>query len=337
MHNLKSLLIPSILFSPLASFLIKSEVKPAVKDSQITSGVYGPFNGGSNSSYVDITYKHSGSITTAIAKLEIYSIPTKLEAVYSNVYREYVPGTKYYFTFNVDIDKYILPNGVNVWFLIYEKDTNNILFYDSETVYPAIKENIRLNNLNNYIYTSIDYLFTFNTSLLVTQKNHEVINFSPFINNIFYQEEYGRVSFNNYIIYKFGKDLSDEGEIYLSFDDKYELFPYLKNVDGKKVIEFTFKKRSSLSTYYDISLSPLYVNLQTYEVSYLPRSGFVSTDTFYFPKNKKEEIENMFFQLSFKNFGASKSDYVYDGTFAFNKNHIGNCSNSSYCVNGEIK
>lgn len=337
MHDIKYFLLPLILTSPLSLSFVASNNSLNVIESQISSGTYGPFYGGDEITTIDLSYKHKSGINTAQAVIEIYSIPTKLEASYSNGYREYIGGTTYNFTFNVEINKYILPRGVYIWFFIYEKDTNNILFYDSRTVYPASKhEDINIKNLTNYTYTSTDYLFSFSSTVLTQSKNRETIYFTHFVDDIFYQEEYGKSSFNGYISYEFNKALSTEGKIYLFFDDKYEIFPYLKTIDNKKVIEFTFKRRSRVSIYYDISMVPLYVNYETYETSYLPRSGFQSTNYFYFPKNRRNEVEGMLFQICFETFGASKSEYYFDGIFSFNKNHIGNCNNSTYCVNGEI-
>ncbi|MGM9873337.1 MAG: hypothetical protein ACI31G_00225 [Bacilli bacterium] len=335
MHKNKSNLL-LILVSSLTSFTVNNASLNATSSS-VSSGNYGPFYGGSDKTTIDITYKHQEGLVFAKAVIEIYSLPVKLEATYSNGYSEYISGTTYYFSFTVDINKYIVPNGVQVWFEVIEKDTDNLLFYDYETVYPATKhDSIRINNLTNYSYTSENYLFTFYTNILSNSKNKEIINFTNFVTNLFYKKEYGKVSFDSYIQYTFNQELYSGSEIYLSFDDKYNLFPNLKTVSNKKVIEFTIKRKSSTSTTYNIYLSPLYVNFDTYDMSYTARSGYVETSSFYFPINKRNEIESMFFQLYFSNFGASKSEYYYDGSFTFGKNHIGNCNNSTFCVEGEI-
>lgn len=79
-------------------------------------------------------------------------------------------------------------------------------------------------------------------------------------------------------------------------------------------------------------LTPLYVNVETLEMSPTKNKNYVKTNHFYLPRNEFKNQNDYNFSLVLEDFGPDKSTYVH--VFKFNAllNIVGDCVNSEYCI-----
>ena len=80
----------------------------------------------------------------------------------------------------------------------------------------------------------------------------------------------------------------------------------------------------------------MYVNPQTLDMSLVKYDGFVATKYFYLPINKIDLLLDQIFTIHFDEFGYGKSNFSWDMRYLNNRNLIGDCDNSDYCIKGEI-
>lgn len=100
----------------------------------------------------------------------------------------------------------------------------------------------------------------------------------------------------------------------------------------KEVMSFSLVLEEKDSHYYLKPKKQLYVNPKTQQMSDKPRSGYVKTNHYYFPRNEKQN-ENLYdCTISFIAFGIDRSSFVSHFKYKSLLNTFGDCHNSEYCV-----
>ena len=132
----------------------------------------------------------------------------------------------------------------------------------------------------------------------------------------------------NYVLKYGGADLIVKG------NKKY--FPRLRYLMNEALVP--------LEVYYDdfddvfrFKFKQLYVDKKTLIMSLQPDTGFVATNNFYLPINKKEELSDLTFSISVFSFGINKMHLSWETRLFADHNYIGECQNSEYCVKGDVK
>ena len=80
----------------------------------------------------------------------------------------------------------------------------------------------------------------------------------------------------------------------------------------------------------------MYVHPETLEMSFIPRDGFVATKYFYLPRNKTKQMLNQLFTLKMEKFGYGQINFSWDVRYINNRNLIGDCNDSDFCVVEEV-
>ena len=168
------------------------------------------------------------------------------------------------------------------------------------------------------------------------EKNHiEKFMFTDFI-DYFNTNSYYRIDISNLMMsYESPKEFPTcRGSLH--FIDYNKLFPYL---DSQEVVPsfdipvIAEQNEGKISFRFE---NNMYVHPVTLDMSLVARPGFQLTRYFYLPVNKSEEMLNQVFTLKMEEFGHAHISFDWDIRYLNNRNLVGDCSNSDYCVQGEI-
>ncbi len=122
----------------------------------------------------------------------------------------------------------------------------------------------------------------------------------------------------------------------LRFTDYNKVFPYLDNDDQIPSFEIPLRYIAENSKVCFDFPELMYVNPKTLEMSLNARPDFKLTRYFYLPINKKELLIDQTFALEVSDFGYDKTSFSWNLTYLNNRNLLGDCNNSDYCVVGEM-
>ncbi len=234
-------------------------------------------------------------------------------------------------TFKLPLSSMLGNEGIMAKIEVLNSSNSAILTYEFN-LKPAIEHSIDPKN-----YLTSDYVLE---DVVINPTNYEnqkaeIMRFDGFT-DYFDVDNYYRIDLNDLsMTYSCFKDFPG-GNAVLHFDDYDNVFPYLHtsdegiNVDVPVVIyekegRICFKFRENM-----------YVNPKTLEMSLDPGSDFQATKYFYLPINKSRELLDRVFVLKCANFGYGKTKFDWNIRYTNNRNLIGECSNSDFCVIGEV-
>ena len=126
------------------------------------------------------------------------------------------------------------------------------------------------------------------------------------------------------------------GNASLHFLDYERLFPYIDDngVVPEVNIPLTItEKKGEICFNFP---QTMYVNRHTLEMSLVARPGFLTTSYFYLPINKKDQLIDRVFTLKVKDFGYGKTSFNWNIRYLNSRGLVGDCSDSDYCVIGEV-
>lgn len=123
---------------------------------------------------------------------------------------------------------------------------------------------------------------------------------------------------------------------HLHFTDFLRIFPYLDSDDAVPNVEIPLRVIQKKTGVCFAFPSNMYVKPQTLEMSLIAKPGFTETSHFYLPKNRCEELMDQVFTIVAEEFGYAKTSFSWDMRYTNANRLIGDCSNSDYCVIGEM-
>ena len=151
-----------------------------------------------------------------------------------------------------------------------------------------------------------------------------------FLTDIYYRvplEQFAIEVTTEYKDFPIGKGL-------MSLNNADVLFPNISSLGGLAIIAVDLKKEGD---FYKISLAKnLYVHPKTLLMSDRPLVGYVATKNFYFPVNKMEDYQELNISFLITEVGHSKINLSWYSKCYLYSPLIGACSNSEYCVVGEV-
>ena len=195
--------------------------------------------------------------------------------------------------------------------------------------YPTI-------NVSDYIDTDYVVEDVIVHPLYYEEKHLESYKFRGFI-DYFNEDNYYRLHLDNlYIDYDCFRPFP--GAIaFLHFTDYNRVFPYLDNDDEIPSFDIPLRVIYEDSTVIFEYPQTMYVNPKTLEMSLNPETDMVATSHFYLPRNKLSSLVDQDFYLNVSSFGYGCSSFSWKMRYVNNRNLIGDCSNSDYCVVGEVE
>lgn len=312
--------IPNINASPNAS-LFETDFDPI-----------GPFVENNNDYSISGSYKSFVNISGVVEKLNVYLRDGTKVYTENKVRHDVVSKSKYNLTFTLPLKSLLNKDGINCSIQLFNSSNEPIYDFASFNLKPISKEKITVKNYLNEAYTIDD---------IVVDPDHyenahqESFLFDGFI-DYFNVDSYYRIDLNDlYLTYNSPKPFPiSHGS--LTFIDFNKLFPYLDN--NKPLPEFNIPIVAT-ERYGKIHFSfeeIMYVNPRTLEMSFTARPGFELTRYFYLPINKCQDLMNQVFILKMSNFGHGKISFNWNMRYTNTRYLIGDCSNSDYCVVGEV-
>ena len=163
----------------------------------------------------------------------------------------------------------------------------------------------------------------------------EKYKFNQFI-DYFNVDSYYRLRLDNIFITYESVKTCPLGSAHIHFVDYLKLFPYLDNDDEVPTFDIPLTATSSINGVFFSFPSIMYVKPQSLEMSLVARPGFVSTKYFYLPVNHCRDLLDQTFTLVVDSFGHNRNSFSWDIRYINNRNLIGDCSSSDYCVVGEV-
>ena len=160
--------------------------------------------------------------------------------------------------------------------------------------------------------------------------------FNKFI-DYFNVNSYHRLSLTDFILTYTCDVPTTTGNAYLTFKDYNHVFKDLD--DGGEVPEvripltMTYKKNKGVLFAFP---SKMYVNPSSLDMSLNIKPGYKETRYFYLPINRRKDLLDQKFTLEVNNFGLNETSFSWDIYYTNNRDLIGDCSNSDYCVVGEV-
>ncbi len=171
----------------------------------------------------------------------------------------------------------------------------------------------------------------------VFYRDSDQLSFKRFSES-FVEEYYHRLTFGNKFFFNYySKANIIYDDIFLIFNDKENLFPYL--ADDTRTVKIRLKAIQSGTNYiHTLALNEeiLFVNPTTLQMSRTKRNNYVKTNYFYLPVNGKSLFETYDLIIYFKGLGQGGFDYYYLTNYMASKSIIGNCSSSQFCIVGGI-
>ena len=198
---------------------------------------------------------------------------------------------------------------------------------------PITKARINVNDYLNTPYKAMDTVIdpdNYGTS------NYESVMFDGFI-DYFNEDNYYRLNLNKLKFTYSCPKVFPGCNATLNFTDYNNVFPYLSEGDALNNIRIPLRTAVQGSKFYFDFPEQMYVNPQTLEMSIVAKPGYRLTKYFYLPINKKELLIDEVFTLEVRDFGYNKLSFSWTISYLNNRNLIGDCDNSDYCVVGEME
>lgn len=246
--------------------------------------------------------------------------------IFSSAFEEYLITNKH---FKVKFNTNYLSESINIIKFQLINASDRIAYSKAEIeLYPFENksENIFDYRLGNYDKSYFAGKITNNKTTYFDDKTKFMF---PKIHK---ESNYYRLDISNYKLLK-RDDILVYDEAILKIHDPSGVFKYLGS-GFNKYIPLEFGKYKS--TYYLKFKNYMYVNPNTLDMSLIPRNNFIQTKYFYFPINKKDKLQNTMMRIELNGYGHLKTNLYINTKLNFEKNLIGSCQNSDFCITGGI-
>lgn len=324
----------AILLPTLTTLLMgpcKAVIPPSNKTFNTLFTFIGPFTEGCED------YQLSGIVTPlaameSVAERMKVSLPdgtmlkTEVKPLHTITKNEF-----YMLTFNLPFSSYLTSLGLKISIEFLQ---NGQIVMDSFSfiIKPINPQRINPKDYINNYYSLYD--------IVVDPDNYssgycERFKFNQFI-DYFNVDNYYRLSLNDIKITYSSIKACPPGLAHLHFVDYLKLFPYLDNDEEVPTFDIPLTALSSKSDIYFKFPSKMYVKPETLEMSLEVRPDFQQTNYFYLPINHLEDLLDQTFTLVVDSFGHGGTSFSWDIRYINNRGLVGDCSNSDYCVIGEM-
>lgn len=252
--------------------------------------------------------------------------------IYTTAKHDITKGDAQQISLPMPISSMLSENGIDCKVQIIDSSNKEIDGY-TFSLKPITKDRI---NVDDYIRTAYS-----KQDIVVDPDNYETkrteqYRFSGFL-DYFNEDNYYRLNLNKLrMTYSCPKTFPG-CTAKLKFTDYNNVFPLING--GKLNTSFEIPLRytyTSGSIWFDFP-EQMYVNPKTLEMSLNARPEFRLTKYFYLPINKKDLLLDQTFSLEVTDFGYNKTSFSWDITYLNNRNLLGDCDNSDYCVVGELE
>ena len=323
------LLLPVISFCFLG---VSNKTIKAIKNFTTSFSLIGPFTAGCND------YRLSGRVTPNYAfidmreRLRVYVIDGAIIKTENKDRHTPIKRAAYNLSFTLPFKSALTSKGLRcvVDFLDYDDTLLQSFTFDIRPISP---QRINPRNYVNEYFSMPDIIVDPDYYKASDTEKYKFDNFLDY----FDVDNYYRLSLKkNLITYSCGLN-PPQGLAHLHFVDYLRIFPYLDSNEEVPTFDIPLyvKSDGNGSVYFDFP-SKMYVNPKTLDMSLTARVGFVETKYFYLPVNKCEPLQDQVFTIVAESFGHGQTSFTWDVRYLNSRHLLGDCSNSDYCVVGEV-
>ena len=319
---MKALIIP-VLFAPFISGA--STVPVTLYTSQV-----GPYAELCDDSTMTVLVTSKNTTTYRVYEVvmfgtteqqNIYSTKT---AVHDAIYHGHNSST-----ITVPTSALMTENGMKVTIKVYASD-KTLYFTKSFVIYPNTAVSVNPTQVDQYSTSYIAASIS-NSNIIRYQETFAFYDFTKYFETLIYHHlpiEQFKFTYSRDVELTFG-------ESFLYIERYQDYFPALTYTSGRAKIPIKIVKNGD---YYQIDFNTqLYVDKKTLDMSITPKDGFVTTNYFYMPINKKKDLLGLPIRFTVKGLGMCGLTLSWTTQSAMNYNYIGNCQTSEYCVVGDVK
>ncbi len=217
--------------------------------------------------------------------------------------------------------------------VITTNDRIELRKYDFDVGYPNYQPDINVNELEDYKFSSIALTRQIVNNVLVEEK--EEYDFSNVTHDI-ENDVYYKFSFENFSFYCKSQLSYSFLTAYLTILDSENLFPNFHTF-GKQTIWLPLEiEQDGQLCKLSLKKYKYYVNLYTLDMSTIYRKGYVMTEDIYLPKNCKSILNGKEATIQITKSGYGNNNLTITTKLNFDRNIVGSCSDSEYCVVGGV-
>ena len=238
----------------------------------------------------------------------------------------------YNFSFTLPIHSMLSKTGIDCKVALLDSTSSELKSY-TFTLKPSSHERINVSDyINNHRFV-YDVIVDPDDYQNKRMEQYQFVNFLDYFN----EDNYYRLNLKRLRIHYYCFNGFPGCNAKLKFIDYNRVFPLLDNNEPIPSFEIPLRYSTSGSYLWFDFPEQMYVNPDNMEMSLNAKPGYRLTKYFYLPINKKESLLDQVFTLNVSDFGYDKVSFSWNITYLNNRNLLGDCNNSDYCVVGEIE
>ena len=251
---------------------------------------------------------------------------------YTTATHNIVKNQPYSFSLPLPIHSMLSENGIDCKVATLNSSNTEIQAY-TFSLKPITKAKINVIDYIKQTYVAPDTVVDPDRYSTYNSENFKFDDFVDYFN----EDNYYRLNLNKLkLTYSCVKSFPG-CNAKLRFTDYNNVFPNLNNGNLFKPLTIPLRAVVNGSRINFDFPEQMYVNPTTLEMSLNAKPGYRLTKYFYLPINKKTDVIDQVFTLNVTNFGHNKLSFTWNITYLNNRNLLGDCDNSDYCVVGEIE
>lgn len=316
--------------SLLAALLIDGSVVNSGSVKLVYTDMIGPFKEFDEDTKIKLYYRLTSTLSSIYEELRCYNASTG--AAYSKTTKKqhYASTGTTVIEFPVSLSKYFSSSGLKFEFIIYQSGT--VISRSDATIFPMEQKSINVTKDKIKSLVSKDVAFKIENNSLITY--HDDFNFTGFKDYVD-ADNYHSLDFRGNTFLSNQKNLSYSSAS-VAFTDPKKVFKYLSHDNSGKInIKLNLtedNEKKGFKVIDNIYVNPYTLDIATYQI---PEG--IKTNKIYFPVNKKNEFLGETFDIVLSNCGLNKYNLIFQITYDVFRDLVGNCSNSDYCIKGNVE
>lgn len=230
--------------------------------------------------------------------------------------------------FEVDLSKWFGNAGLTFEFSVFYSGT--VIQKVSATIYPYEGYSTDISKTNTKRLQGRNVAFKVESNVVKTYADD--FNFTG-LKNYIDADNYYSLSLRN-IEFLHNSQKFFYTQAYMQIKDKNQLFKNMPHTNGNIILPLVIENDEETKSFK--FKNKFYVNRLTLEISNVKKDGYVETEKFFLPINKKKDFIGTEMKIVISNCGYSRFNLMFDISYDVSRGLIGDCSNSDYCIKGEI-
>lgn len=296
----------------------------------INSECIGPFDLNSADKYVSFDYTYKYAAANAYETITVYNATTNM-LLYKTTTQSHIlkKQVKYTCTFLLKLKRYFSSEGLRLEFQIFANTSKG--YVNTAVIFPRTSQDIFVTRDKVKRLESNKTTFWFKNGQTINEKDD--FNFVEFKDYIDADNYYSLDLNQNYFLYN--KSVLNYEEANIKICDTKNVLKNLKH-DTEGNINLPLQIIDDYQTKCFDYTNWFYVdrlNLETYSYQ---NANTVQSSKIYLPVNRLQDFLGTKMEIQLLGCGNNKYNLYFDLSYDINRELIGNCNSSDYCIKGEI-